>query len=238
MSNAKGFRLMTLSNTIFKSLSLSKQLGSSGFITHIGRKLLTAVPGGESFRFFLMELKVPQSNSQADAAAINHTFRFATENDIQDLIRQGKYNLYDRDLASLRSGNRCLLQLDRENLVGYTWISSAPMVELMWGIHFNMADDMVYNYNGFTVPSYRGTSFQALRHLKILNFIQKEGKKRLFAFVHHTNYKSLQGVYKSGYRTIGVISGNKKRSKIKFSMTVEDHAWAHCMRLGPCQYDR
>jgi hypothetical protein len=222
--------------TVTRVKNFVSQLGILGIGPHIYRKLLTTVPNAQCTRLYLMELAHPKLTPKACQAAKGHRFRFATEDDIKGYIQHPETLLFERDRESLRAGARCLLQLDGEKLVGYTWIHSGPMIELAWGIHFNMAEDMVYNYNGFTLPEYRGTAFQALRHLHILEHVGNEGKKRLFSYVHHTNYKSLRGVTKSGYRKVGVIRCVKSPKNIRFHLSVKNRLWSNAVRIGPYQH--
>ena len=139
------------------------------------------------------------------------------------------------DLEAFADGCRCLLQLDGERLVGYTWVASSPLIEVMWGLHLNLPEDMVYNYNGFTAPAYRGTSFQGLRHLKVLERMREEGKRRLFGYVDDLNYRSLRGVEKSGYHRVGVLVGVKRGGQTHFALTIDAEAWAEQVRMGPRQ---
>jgi hypothetical protein len=210
-------------------------MGVRGAGVHAARRMLTTVPGGEVFRMFLIVLTTPRPTPAASEAAKNHTFKFASREELLRFSKLPEAKLFDRDIASFDAGNRCLLQLDREHLVGYSWVGTARLIELMWGLHFNMPDDMVYNYNGFTVPSYRGTSYQALRHLKILELSRPQGTRRLFGYVDHLNYASLRGVEKSGYQRVGTLRGVKRDGRIRFSMRVQDDAWSQLVRMGPIQ---
>lgn len=221
---------------IQKARATFSQLGVRGAGVHVARRLLTTVPGAESFRMFLIVLTTPRPTPAASEAAKNHTFRFASREELVRFSKQPEAKLYERDITSFDAGNRCLLQLDGEALVGYSWVGTARLVELMWGLHFNMPDDMVYNYNGYTVPSYRGTSYQALRHLKILELSRPQGTRRLFGYVDHLNYASLRGVEKSGYERVGVLRGVKRDGRISFSMNVQDDAWSQQVRVGPTQH--
>jgi len=172
---------------IQKARATVTRIGVRGTGIHAARLMMTTVPGAEAFRMFLIVLTTPRPTPAATEASKNHTFRFATRDELVRFSRQPEAKLFDRDIESFDRGNRCLLQLDGEQLVGYSWVSTARLIELMWGLHFNMPDDMVYNYNGFTVPSYRGTSYQALRHLKILEISRPQGTRRLFGYVDHLN---------------------------------------------------
>lgn len=227
--------LALIQDRVVKARALATELGPLGIATHVARRLLCAVPGGETFRFFLIVLSEPHPTPAAAAAGRDHTFRFASRPDLEALRRDPASGIFDRDLESFANGNRCLLQLDGDQLVGYSWVGGSPLVELMWGIHFNMPDDMVYNYNGYTVPRYRGTAFQALRHLKVLEHTRAEGKQRLFGYVDHLNYKSLRGVEKSGYTRVGVLRGVKRAGKTSFSVSIDSDAWSEIVRSGPKQ---
>jgi RimJ/RimL family protein N-acetyltransferase len=221
---------------IQKARSTLTQLGVRGTGIHVARRVMTTVPGAETFRMFLIVLTTARPTPAASEAAKNHTFRFASREELVAFSKQPEAKIYERDIASFDTGNRCLLQLDREALVGYSWVGTARLVELMWGLHFNMPDDMVYNYNGYTVPSYRGTSYQALRHLKILELSRPGGTRRLFGYVDHLNYASLRGVEKSGYERVGTLRGVKREGRISFSMQVQDDAWSQLVRVGPIQH--
>lgn len=212
-----------------------RALGPRGFVVHLARRALTTAPGGEAFRLFIVVLSEPRPTPEAAAAAQNHVFRFAMPDDVERLARIKGANIFERDIVSLRNGNRCLLQLDGDTLVGYTWISNSALIDLNWGFHVNLPDDMVYNYNGYTTPEYRGTAYQALRHLNVLKLIRDEGKFRLMGYVDHLNYKSLSGVAKSGYQRVGVLRGIRRKGTLRFSLTVREGDWSTVTRVGPLQ---
>ena len=218
-----------------RSLDTARRLGFKGTLIHLGRVALTTIPGGSAFRYFLVVLDTPRPTPDALLASKDHTFRFATLDDIERLRQDPDSQLYDRDILSYRNGCRCLLQLDGDQLVGYTWISSTPLVDLDWGLHFNMPDDMVYNYNGYTVRKYRCTAYQGLRHLKVLEHVHAEGKRRLLGYVDHMNYKSLHGVRKSGYRHVGVVRGVSRKGTAHFTLSVGESFWSTQPRSGPIQ---
>lgn len=220
---------------ITKAFGRARELGLKGALTHIARSALSYVPGGRVSRFFLIVLDTPRPAPAAVEAAKGHTFRFATLDDLERLKQDAASHIYERDILSFKNGCRCLLQMDGEELVGYTWISSSPLIEILWGFHFNMPDDMVYNYNGYTAPKYRGTAYQGLRHLKVLEHTRAEGKRRLMGYVDHMNYKSLHGVRKSGYQRIGVLRGVHRNGRMHFSISVDERCWALAIRSGPIQ---
>lgn len=227
---------MSIANGFGKSLHLVRQLGFREASIHVGRAAITHWLSGERFRLFLMELRI-QNLPESLLEQSGYDFRFLTSDELRFYSQHSEYNLCERDFLSTQSENRCLGQFASDNLVGYSWLSFAGMVDLGWGLHFNLPDDMAYNYNGFTLPAFRGGGLQGLRHLAILKQAQLAGKTRLFAYVDHLNYRSLHGVRKSGYRYIGAINGLKRNGKLRFVLDVEDAAWSEKVRFGPIQGD-
>ena len=227
---------MSLIKKAQQAARLIGELGLIGVFVHLGRRALVYSPGGDAFRVFLVVLTQPRPTPEATAAAREHTFRFASLDDLERLLQDPSSKIYERDIVSFKNGNRCLLQLDGEKLVGYTWVSTSPLIDIDWGFHTNMPDDMMYNYNGYTAPAYRGTAYQALRHLKVLEFTRDEGKRRLLGYVDHMNYKSLRGVAKSGYERVGVLRGIRRNGKIRFQLSVDEKGWSTATRVGPLQH--
>ena len=216
-----------------KLVKKAKFLGVGGICTLLARRVLTIAPGGKAFREFLVVLSEPQPTPQAIAAASNHTFRLATLGDLEALVKDPSSNLVDRDIEAFNDGNSCMLQLDGNNLVGYTWIAQSSLIDVGWGFHLNLPDDVVYNYNGYTTPAYRGTAFQALRHLKALEHVRTLGKRRILGYVDHLNFKALRGGAKGGYRRIGVLRGIRRNGKIHFSLSMDENSWSLATRAGP-----
>lgn len=219
-----------------KANQVVKQLGPKGAATHLARRAMGLLRGPDSFRMILIVLSQPRPAPESASAAANHTFRFASAEELDKYQQQKTPGINPWDVeATLKHDCRCLLQLDGQKLVGYTWVCTSPLIELRWGLHFNMPDDMVYNYNGYTTREYRGTAYQGLRHLKLLELMKAEGKKRLMGFVDDTNYRSLRGVEKSGYQRVGTLTGVHRDGRKSFSMTVEDAAWSELVRMGTRQ---
>jgi len=210
--------------------AILKSHGIRGLVTHITRRLIWSVRGGEACRIFLYELDTPRPRPEAIEAAAEHTFRFATAEDIQALHADPAAEVVDQDLVAFERGARCLLQYDGDTLAGYTWLNASPLIHIMWGLHFNLPDDTAYNYKGFTAPAYRGKGFQPLRHLKVLEHIREQGGRRLFGYVDHLNLNSIRGVRKSGYRKVGVLRIVRKPKTTSFSLKVSSDVWSKTIR--------
>ncbi len=184
-----------------------------------------------SARLELVALTDPRPLPSAVEAAREHAFRFATEADLLHYGADARANIVASDLEGLRRGDRCLLQLDGERLVGYAWIAGSPLVHVEDGFHINLPDDTVYNFKSYTASEYRGAGFQALRHLQLLQRLEPEGKRRLFGYVNHLNLDSRRGVRKSGYRRVGVLWIVRKRGKVRARLTVSSDFWCELRRL-------
>jgi len=164
-------------------------------------------------------------------AGKNHTFRFATVEEVSELRSQSDIPLGDNDVVAAATGDRCLLQLDGDTLAGYAWIAGSPLVYIAEGVHFNLPNDTVYNYKAFTPPEYRGHGFQALRHLKLLEVLRGEGKHRLFGYVDRLNFSSLKGVHKSGYRRVGTLTIRRRGGAVRALMKVDENFWCDDRRI-------
>lgn len=213
-----------MNTKINTALDVYKRHGVKGLFLYAARSILYGRK--KSGRIFLYFLETPNPSPASIEAVKNHTFRFATPDDIKSLLSNPKWDIQEKHVKALMRGDQCLLQLDGENLVGYTWIITSPLIEIAWGFHFNMPDDTVYNYKGFTAPEYRGNNFQPIRHLRILDHIRDQGKSRLFGYVDHLNMNSQKGVTKSGYKRVGVLRYKKKGANIQFSLSVDNDAWS------------
>ncbi|MEY4760501.1 MAG: hypothetical protein RLZZ200_357 [Pseudomonadota bacterium] len=187
---------------------------------------------GGSTRMILYALYEPRPMADSITAAQDHVFRFATPEDLARLSTTPSYEIAPIDIERVNQGTaRCLLQLDGDNLVGYAWIWTNRLAYIDSGIHINLPDDTIYNYKGYTNPAYRGSGFQALRHLQLLKLTRDEGVRRLFAFVDQYNIRSLNGVRKSGYLPVGeIIFRARDGKKVQLRMNVDHHFWSFSAR--------
>ena len=217
---------MSIRSKLSTTRSILSRHGLGGVIVYLSRFIIWGWRGDKSCRIFLIMLDTPKATPESIKAAEGHTFRFATIEDIHTYHADPKWNIRDRDIQAFERGDRCLLQLDGDTLVGYAWITASPLVEIMWGFHFNMPDDTVYNYHSFTAPAYRGKGFQPLRHLKLLEHVKETGQHRLFGYVDHMNLSSIKGQKKSGYKNVGVLRCVAKNGEVQFFPKVSKDLWS------------
>lgn len=200
--------------------------GLRGFVVYLSRLIFWRGHDDKSCRIFLFVLDRHKATHESIKAADGHTFRFATIEDIRTYRADPVWDIEDKNVLAFERGDRCLLQFDGDTLVGYGWIAASPLVELTWGFHFNLPDNTVYNYKGFTAPAYRGKGLQSLRHLKLLEHVKSTGQHRLFCYVDQMNLSSLRGGKKSGYRKVGVLRCKEKKGKVRFFLNVSKDLWS------------
>lgn len=217
---------MSIQNKLSSARLLLSRHGLRGFVVYLSRLIFLGGCDDKSCRILLFELTTPRPTPEIIRAAEGHTFRFATIEDIRAYHKDPAWDIKDTDVSAFERGDRCLLQLDGDILVGYAWLAASPLVELTWGFHFNMPDDTVYNYKGFTAPAYRGKGFQPLRHLKLLEHVKGTGQRHLFSYVDQMNLSSLKGLKKSGYMKIGVLRCVRKQGKVRFLLRVSNGLWS------------
>jgi RimJ/RimL family protein N-acetyltransferase len=204
--------------------------GVGGLAIYLSRLIFWRGYDDNIRRIFLFVLETPRPSAKSIKAAERHTFRFATIDDLERYKEDPVWDISDSNIQTLKNGDRCLLQLDGDNLVGYAWLAASSLVEIMWGFHFNMNDDIVYNYKGFTAPAYRGMGFQPLRHIKLLEHVKETGQRRLFGFVDHMNLNSLKGLKKSGYKRVGILCAKRTNDNIRFHLKVTENTWSKIRR--------
>ncbi len=183
-------------------------------------------------RVCLFGLESPRPMPEAEDGAREHVFRWATLDDVRQGQSDGTGLWSPRDLEAAERGDRCLLQLDGPRLVGFTWISCEALTFVTEGLHLNLPDDTAYVYRAYTAPAYRGGGFQGLRTQELLRRVQREGRRRLLCYVEETNFESLKGVRKSGYRPIGDITFAREDGEVRVTLRIADAYWSDLRRMS------
>lgn len=131
--------------------------------------------------------------------------KVATLKDLKGMEKQGCWNIHQRKIDFFNQGDTCLLSYVDHNLAGYTWAHMSECPEFVTGLRLRIPNDYLYNSSAFTHPDYRGYGLQSFRHHELLSLHQCRNKKGLLGFVVHTNYSSMRGQQKAGYKQIGNI---------------------------------
>jgi hypothetical protein len=200
--------------------AVRRSSGWRGVVDTVDRRLRP-----HSRRIYLFALREPRPAPDAVAAAATHVTRFATGDELRAIHARGDTTLSDNDLRAAERGDRCLLQLDGDALVGYAWIAGSPLVYIAEGFYIRLPDDTIYNYKAWTNPAYRGYGFQALRHLRLLEATASEGVRQLFGYVDAVNFNSLHGVAKSGYERVGELRVTRRNGHVRVGVRVTSDMW-------------
>lgn len=145
--------------------------------------------------------------------------RYANETDLLSLKKAGEWQIDNTKIQQLREGDLCLLTLLDNEIAGYTWIHITGRPTLMPGLKLHVPRCYVYNYGGFTHPKYRGKNLQAFRHQQVLKCAECSDKVGLIGYVKYTNWSSIRGQEKAGYRKIGrlLMVGRKQKYMVVMS---------------------
>ena len=129
-------------------------------------------------------------------------FRFASEKDI-DLMdeTQYDYNQITKQYSKerLAKGDRCILALYNDKIIGYVWIMKDYM-ELSKKKHIILDKKKVYAYRCFVKKEYRGKRIESALYNHATDLLKKEGKKILILTIDNDNKPALKAISKKKAR--------------------------------------
>lgn len=128
----------------------------------------------------------------------------------------------DSYVQDAQEGDILLLNYAANQLAGFTCAHLGGTPYLLPDLRLKVPDSFVYNFSAFTFPKFRGKNLQGFRHYELLHQESCRNKAGLIGYVHYTNFRSLRGVIKSGYRVLGKIwkIGRGERKRIWLSRSV------------------
>ncbi len=137
------------------------------------------------------------------------SFRLTTVDDLPGILDQAKHQIDELNRGYILSGTQkndlLFLTYVGTELAGLTCVHLRGRPKLPFGLRLRLPDSVIYNYGAFTFPKFRGRNHQGLRHYELLHQPQCEDSTGLIGNVLYTNFRSLRGVKKSGYRLLGKI---------------------------------
>jgi len=151
--------------------------------------------------------------------------RVATRDELMEMHKQQTWQIHDFLLDRAAEGDLCFLNYCGGELAGYTWANVNGQPLLFPHLRLKLPDNYIYNYAGFTLPKFRGYGLQAIRHSALIHHKQWNATTRgLIGYVNATNWPSIRGQTKSGYRKIGtlVLVGSKNHFVTFRSRAVRD----------------
>ncbi len=154
----------------------------------------------------IFELKL-DSELPKIAGKIPIVTRFATTEDI-NCINFECYGFYKGDKKYLdermRNGDKCLLSIFENRIVGYGWIMKDKM-ELSQYTHISLPAKKVYTYKGYVVKEFRGKRVIGVNDMEKIKYFRKEKKEYWLTCIENKNTASIKARERLGFRKIGKI---------------------------------
>jgi hypothetical protein len=166
--------------------------------------LVNRVMRAECYHIIVLDRDKVREHSVA--ATTDVSVRLATRDELMEMRRQGTWGIEQFLLDRAGEGDLCFLNFCRGELAGYTWANVNGQPLLFPNLRLRLPDHYIYNYAGFTLPQFRGSGLQSVRHRALMQHTQL-GKSTLglIGYVSYTNWASIRGQTKSGYRRIGKL---------------------------------
>ena len=111
--------------------------------------------------------------------------------------------------ARLKSGRRGFVALADGRACGYGWLSLQTEIDARSGIEIAPGQDEGYIYDGFMFPAFRRRRIYARLLLARLDWLQKDGCRRVYSIVFSDNVPALNAHWQAGFRPYGQMSYSK-----------------------------
>ena len=173
---------------------LKQILGYPPFL--IVQKLLGKIPGQpvKIARLFIMELPVFPVEKILNELII----REAGAEDISSMcLLENKRDLFQKRFSA---GERCILAVKGEQIIGYEWISTKNIhIEERYNYPLKVPDDAVYAYDALIKPEYRRQGIWSSLQKYTIYTASRDGRKKVMVMVDHDNQISIQAHLRFGY---------------------------------------
>lgn len=154
--------------------------------------------------YYLIVLDQAKVGEHPATSSADTSVRLATRDELLDMQKQGTWAIDDFLLDRAGEGDLCFLNFCDGELAGYTWANVNGQPLLFVNLRLRLPDHYIYNYAGFTLPKFRGSGLQSVRHRALMHHKQwNKSTRGLIGYVSWTNWASIKGQTKSGYRRIG-----------------------------------
>lgn len=138
------------------------------------------------------------------------TTRLATREELLALASDPEWDLAGYDAGTidelLDRGHRCVLNLDRTEVVGYSFLDPERLHIPRLGAEIALAAGEVHIYKGFTHRRARGHGFANDRYRFWLDHLAATGRQRLLTYFSFDNKATLRRVEKLDMRLAGTLT--------------------------------
>lgn len=135
------------------------------------------------------------------------SFRLATKKDV-DVMDKENYD-YDENakkylINRLEKGDRCILALHDNKIIGYLWVMSDCM-EITQFKHVSLSKNRAYSYKEFILNEFRGKRVHGVMYDYLIDMLKKDGKRFVVSVVDADNKLSLKTRGGGGFKIVGNI---------------------------------
>ena len=189
--------------------TLLKREGLSGFLWSLPNKIATDSFGVARVMVLENRLAGPLELLPAEPDLV---IREMDESDLQR-FREPESLLKERRIADfaarLKSGRRGFLALAAGRACGYGWLSRQTEIDARCGIEISPGEDEGYIYDGFMFPAFRRRRVYARLLCTRLDWLKREGCRRVYSIVFSDNVPALNAHWQVGFRPYGQMSYSK-----------------------------
>jgi hypothetical protein len=136
--------------------------------------------------------------------------RLATADEVKTLARDPAADMTDFTEAKIdelfAQGHRCVFNLDRGRVVGYSWMRFDRIEIPALGAGFECRPDEGYIYKGLTLPDVRGKGVANERFLCWLDYLRHQGRRSAVTYFAFDNKATLARVRKLDMGYLGTAT--------------------------------
>lgn len=135
------------------------------------------------------------------------SFRFLSSSEIESYGQDPANEIASDFLQrALSQQNQCLAAFHGERLASYSWYARNSVDgKDHLGVSMSFPTDVVYMYNAFTHPDFRGRRLFSAGVALAAKELAAQGATKMIASVNSTNFASLRSCKRLGFRELGRI---------------------------------
>jgi len=108
-------------------------------------------------------------------------------------------------IKRLEEGHLCFVSIHEGAIIGYTWSAFDQAYCDYLDCSLSLPSNMVYNYDAFISPDYRGHRIAAAQYLYKMKYLLKNGYFRPISFILPENSAAIKHIKRTGGKDIGTI---------------------------------
>lgn len=186
------------------SVKKNSEVEILSFFSRLIRFIRRNILGVSKAFIFELDLENPGKKIGAD---LDVSFRLAIKKDIEAMDKEN----YDYDnnakqysIDRLAKGDRCILALHNNKIIGYLWVMRDTM-ELLQSKYISLSKNRAFVYKGFVLKEFRGKKVHAVMTEYLIDILKKDGKRFVVGAIDTDNKASLKTRGNHKYYIIGNI---------------------------------